>query len=205
MSSRLYLYPIWLRLWHIVNALLFLVLIATGISMQYSNPDAPFIGFENAVKWHNLSGIILSLNYLIFLAGTFFTPNGKFYAVQCKGLFDQLKKQIVYYVYGTFKGQAAPFPVNENRKFNPLQKVTYLATMFGLVPLIILTGLALLFPEMIVEKLFGFSGIYLTALLHGSVGFLLSMFLIIHLYFATMGNTAISNFKSMITGWHEPH
>ena len=205
MSSRLYLYPIWLRLWHIVNAFLFLVLIATGISMQYSNHDTPFIAFEQAVKWHNLSGIIVSLNYLIFLAGTLFTGNGKYYVVKCKGLFDELKKQVIYYVYGTFKGQPTPFPVNENRKFNPLQKLTYVVTMFMLVPLIIVSGFALLFPETIVENVFGLSGIYLTALLHGTVGFLLSMFLVIHIYFATMGTTALSNFKSMATGWHEPH
>lgn len=77
--------------------------------------------------------------------------------------------------------------------------------MYVLVPIIIITGVALLFPELIVEKVMEFSGIYMTALLHGGVGFLLSLFLVIHVYFSTMGSSPSSNFKSMATGWHEPH
>ncbi|HQO49337.1 MAG TPA: cytochrome b/b6 domain-containing protein [Bacteroidales bacterium] len=205
MSQRLYLYPIWLRIWHGINALMFLILIATGISMQYSNPDAPLIRFDLAVQWHNITGIILSFNYLIFVIGNLITGNGKFYLIQIKGFVQQIMKQISYYVVGTFKGEHTPFPVNEKRKFNPLQKLTYVGAMYMLVPIIILTGLALLFPEFIVEKVLEFSGIYLTALLHGAVGFLLSLFLVIHVYFSTMGSTPGSNFKSMMNGWHEPH
>lgn len=122
MSTRLYLYPVWLRIWHAVNALMFLVLIATGISMQYSNPDAPFIRFDLAVQWHNICGVVLAFNYLIFLVGNLFTGNGKFYALQIKGFVQQVLTQIKYYVSGTFKGEPTPFPVNEKRKFNPLQK-----------------------------------------------------------------------------------
>ncbi len=205
MSTRLYLYPVWLRIWHAVNALMFLVLIATGISMQYSNPDAPFIRFDLAVQWHNICGVVLAFNYLIFLVGNLFTGNGKFYALQIKGFVQQVLTQIKYYVSGTFKGEPTPFPVNEKRKFNPLQKITYIGAMYVLVPIIIITGVALLFPELIVEKVMEFSGIYMTALLHGGVGFLLSLFLVIHVYFSTMGSSPSSNFKSMATGWHEPH
>jgi len=205
MSERIYLYPIWLRFWHAVNAIMFLALIATGISMQYSNPDAPLIRFDLAVRWHNITGIIVSLNYLIFLAGNLFTGNGRFYKLVLKGLVKQLFRQIDYYLRGTFKGEPTPFPVTARRKFNPLQKITYIGAMYVLVPVVILTGLALLFPEFIVDRAFGFSGIYLTALLHGIVGFFLSLFMVVHVYFSTMGSTPTSNFKGMASGWHEPH
>ncbi|MCX6259522.1 MAG: cytochrome b/b6 domain-containing protein, partial [Bacteroidia bacterium] len=33
----MYLYPAWIRLWHLFNALLIIVLIVTGISMQYTD------------------------------------------------------------------------------------------------------------------------------------------------------------------------
>ena len=205
MSEKLYLYPIWLRIWHAINAILFLILIATGISMQYSNPNAPLIRFELAVSMHNISGIILSLNYLIYFIGNLITQNGRFYRIELKGFVKSLMKQIDYYIRGHFKGEPSPYPVNEKQKFNPLQKLTYVGALYVLVPIIILTGIALLFPEFIIDKVLNYSGIYLTALLHGVVGFLLSLFLLIHVYFSTMGSTPWSNFKGMITGWHDKH
>ncbi|MBK9291838.1 MAG: cytochrome b/b6 domain-containing protein [Bacteroidetes bacterium] len=205
MSERLYLYPIWLRLWHALNAIMFLVLIATGLSMQYSSPDAPLIRFDLAVRLHNIAGVIVSLNYLIFIAGNLATGNGRHYRIVFEGYTRRIMQQVDYYVRGHFKGEKAPFPVTANRKFNPLQQATYVGTMYLLLPLIIITGLALLFPETIANRVGNLSGIYLTALLHSAVGFLLSLFMVIHIYFSTMGATPTSNFKSMATGWHEPH
>lgn len=106
---------------------------------------------------------------------------------------------------GIFKGQNPPFPVNEERKFNPLQKVAYAVSMYVFIPLMIITGVALLFPEMIVDKVFGVSGTLLTSLLHIIIGFFLTIFLLIHLYFSTFGKRVSSNFKSMINGYHEGH
>jgi thiosulfate reductase cytochrome b subunit len=205
MAERLYLYPVWLRFWHFVNALMFLLLIATGISMQYSNPNAPLIRFDLAVRFHNIAGVIVTINYLIFIAGNLATGNGKHYRILFEGYFRRILQQMDYYLRGHFKGQKPPFPVTGDRKFNPLQQATYVGTMYMLLPLIIITGLALLFPETIANRVGSFSGIYLTALLHSAVGFLLSLFMVIHIYFSTMGATPLSNFKGMVTGWHEPH
>lgn len=205
MTERIYLYPIWLRIWHGINALLFLVLLATGLSMQYSNPDLPLIRFDLAVQLHNIAGLILVFNYLIFLAGNITTKNGTYYRLKLHGLYKELLIQMEYYLFGVFRKRPAPFPMNKDRKFNPLQKVTYVVTMYGLIPVIIITGLALMFPEFIIERVFRSSGIFLTAILHTFVGFMLSMFLVIHVYFSTMGSSPISNFKSMLNGYHEPH
>jgi len=65
--------------------------------------------------------------------------------------------------------------------------------------------LALMFPEVIIDDIYGIGGTLLTALVHVSAGFFASLFLIIHLYFATMGASLISNFKSIVNGYHEPH
>lgn len=205
MAERIYLYPIWLRLWHAINAFMFLVLLATGLSMQYSSPDLPLIRFDLAVQFHNISGLIVSFNYLIFLAGNIATKNGRYYRIQLATLYKELTIQLEYYLIGVFKKRPTPFPINKDRKFNPLQKFTYVATMYGLMPVVIVTGLALLFPEFIIEKVFQSSGIFLTAFLHTIIGFMLSMFLVIHIYFSTMGSSPTSNFKSMVNGYHEPH
>ncbi len=67
-----YLYPLWLRLWHWVNALLFFTLIVTGISLHYADIRAPLIPFNTARLLHNSGGILISLGYLGFLVANFF-------------------------------------------------------------------------------------------------------------------------------------
>lgn len=203
--NKLYLYPVWVRLWHVTNALMCLILIISGISMQYSNPAFPFIRFDLAVSMHNISGIILTVSYLMFFIGNWSTSNGKHYKIRLKGLIESLIKQGRYYAFGIFKGEPAPFPVSKEMKFNPLQRFTYAITMYVFVPLVFITGWALLFPGMIITNFLGFGGIQLTSLLHVTVGFLISLFLIIHIYFCTIGHSPSSNFKSMINEYHEPH
>ncbi len=202
MESKLYLYPVWLRIWHVINAVLFLVLIATGLSLQYASVDYSFIDFEVAVSTHNIAGVVITIAYFMFVFGNLFTKNGKFYKIKRKGFFRDLFTQIKYYSYGIFVHQKTPFPVTAKRKFNPLQKVSYVGAMYFLFPIMILSGLALIFPEFIVPNVFGFSGIHLTGLVHIISGFGLSIFLCIHLYFCTIGKTPTSNFKSMIDGYH---
>jgi thiosulfate reductase cytochrome b subunit len=104
-----------------------------------------------------------------------------------------------------FKGEGAPYPVSKKRKFNPMQKLSYLLVMYVLMPVMIVTGLALMYPEIIIEDVFGISGIHLTDLFHIISGFVLSVFMVVHVYFCTIGKTPVSNFRSMVTGWHEAH
>ncbi len=203
MSTKLYLYPGWLRIWHFINAILCLALIITGLNMQYSDPNTAFISFATAVKVHNISGTIFVFNYVLFFIGNIVTVNGKFYWREWKGFFQQMMAQAKYYLFGTFKGEHTPFPVNENRKFNPLQKIAYVAIMYFFLPLVLLSGVAMMYPEIIIPELSGMSGMWLTNLAHIISGFIISIFLLVHLYFCTFGTTATSNFKSMVTGYHE--
>ncbi len=205
MRDKIYLYPMWIRVWHMFNALFFIVLLVSGISMQYSNPTYPLLPFDMAVSSHNVAGIGITVAYVFFVICFVFSPNRKYYYFRIKGLRRALLKQIQYYTFGVFKGENPPFPITEDQKFNPLQKVTYIGIIFILFPVLIVTGLSLLIPELIVDNVFGIGGTLLTALLHAASGFLVSMFLIIHLYFATMGATFMSNFKSIINGYHEIH
>lgn len=204
-ESKIYFYPIWLRIWHGINALGILILIFTGISMQYSNPKFTFLNFELAVNLHNISGILITVNYLLFFLGNILTKNKKYYRLKLKGLINRLTLQIGYYTYGMFNNQQPPFPLSEKRKFNPMQKVSYLTVMYLFVPGLIVTGLALLFPETIIENVYSVSGIFLTAILHASLGFLVSIFLIVHLYVASIGKNPLNNFKSILNGYHDIH
>lgn len=202
-ERKIYFYPVWLRIWHGINALGILILIVTGINMQYSSPNFEFMNFNLAVNLHNISGILVSFNYLLFFIGNMVTSNKKYYRLKLKGLFKRLSLQASYYTSGMFKNQEPPFPLSEKRKFNPMQKVSYLFVMYLFVPGLIVTGLALLFPETIIEEVYSFSGIFLTAVLHAGLGFLVSVFLIVHLYVASIGKHPLKNFKSIVNGYHD--
>jgi len=202
----MYLYPIWVRLWHLFNAILFLVLIVTGISMQYTDMKdyLLMVGFARAVKWHNIAAILLTLNYIIFVTGNILSGNGRFYKIEKKNFFADLAAQMRYYAFGIFKGQKHPFPVTLEQKFNPLQKLSYFLAMYVAVPLLIISGLGLLFPETVINRFIGISGMILTDILHITMGFFLSVFMIIHIYTCTLGARPTSLFKSMVSGYHEP-
>jgi thiosulfate reductase cytochrome b subunit len=186
------------------NALLCLILIITGLSIQFSNPGT-VVKFNAAVSIHNIAGILLTINYAIFFFGNLFTPNGAYYVIPVKGFFDRLMKQFRYYTIGIFKKENAPFPVNEENKFNPLQQVTYVVLMYVFVPFVIISGWGLLYPKMTLYSVFGISGLDLTDLLHITAGFAVSIIMFVHIYFCTIGKNPISNFKSMISGYHESH
>jgi thiosulfate reductase cytochrome b subunit len=203
-TQRLYLYPVWIRIWHMTNALLCLVLIITGLSIQFSNPGT-VVKFNAAVTVHNLAGIFLTISYGIFFIGNLFTPNGVYYVMPVKDFFVRLKKQFIYYTIGIFKNADAPFPVTEESKFNPLQQVTYVVLMYMFIPFVILSGWGLLYPEITVNSVMGYSGLDLTDLLHIGAGFAISIIMCVHIYFCTIGKNPTSNFKSMINGFHESH
>jgi len=207
MARKLYLYPVWIRLWHLLNALLFLILIFTGISMQFAGSDRTFslIRFDQAVAWHNVSAIILTFNYVVFVLGNIFSSNSRHYRIKKENFWSDLFAQFKFYAFGMFKKEKHPFPVTYDQKFNPLQKISYVLAMYVGMPLIIITGTGLLFPEILIRQFFGVSGLLITDILHIMVGFILSVFLVIHIYTCTLGDKPTTLFKSMINGYHEEH
>lgn len=200
----MYLYPKWLRAWHVLNAVLFLILIITGCSMQYTDKEnaSYIVGFAIAVKWHNTAAIALTINYIVFVTGNLFTKNGRFYRIGKENFLADLFAQLKYYSLGMFKGEKHPFPVTEERKFNPLQKVTYVLAMYVAIPLLIISGIGLLFPEITIKSFFGVSGLILTDILHITMGFILSIFTVVHIYTCTLGAKPTSLFWGMISGYH---
>ncbi|MEI8006510.1 MAG: cytochrome b/b6 domain-containing protein [Bacteroidota bacterium] len=200
-NEPIYLYPVWIRLWHVLNAVLCLLLIITGLSIQFSNPTIT-VRFNVAVAIHNVAGVLLSFNYILFFIGNLFTKNGGYYVIEVKGFFKRLMIQFHHYTIGVFKKEPAPFPVTAESKFNPLQQFSYVAVMYTIIPLAIISGLGLLYPDLTVNGLIGISGLDYTDLLHLFCGFIITIFMCVHLYFCTFGKTAFSNFKSIFNGYH---
>lgn len=203
MAEKIYLYPVWTRIWHGINAVLILLLILTGISMQFSNQEFYLIRFDIAVSIHNYSGVLLTLNYAFFFIGNLVTSNGRYYKFTRKGLYQRLRTQFIYYSIGIFKNEPPPFPIQKERKFNPLQQFAYVIAMYILLPVVVISGWAYLYPELLVNKFFVVSGLKVNDFVHVLTGFFLSFFLFVHVYFCTIGATFVSNVRSMINGYHE--
>ena len=125
------------------------------------------------------------------------------YRIRWRGLGLRLRMQFRYYAWGYFKRERNPFPVSGETKFNPLQAFSYALVMYTGIPLLLITGWGLLFPEILLDRIFGINGLMLTDLLHVIAGFVLSIFMFVHLYLCTIGINPRNKFRAIITGWHE--
>lgn len=203
--SKIYLYPVWVRLWHLLNAILFLLLIFTGISLHFAGrvEGVALIRFDTAVSLHNISAIILTINYIYYLIGNVLSGNNKHYKVRKENFFANLFVQFRFYAVGMFRKEDHPFPVTKESKFNPLQKISYVIVMYCCMPILILSGIGLFFPNVLLREPFGVSGLVVADLIHIAIGFFLSVFLVIHIYTCTLGHKPTTLFKSMINGYHE--
>lgn len=203
-THKIYLYPIWIRLWHVTNALMILILIITGISLHFPLASGKnLIRFDVAVAMHNIAAIVVTFGFVVFVLGNIFTRNGNFYRQWRKNLVANLWTQFRFYALGIFKKEKHPFPITEKQKFNPLQKFAYVIVMYIAMPLLILSGLGLMFPDYISATIFNMDGLIFVDVLHVIVGFVISMFLIIHIYTCTLGDKPGTLFKSMLDGYHE--
>jgi thiosulfate reductase cytochrome b subunit len=204
MSKQFESYPLWLRFWHWGNALLFTILLISGISMHYAKP-APTIGFRGDVLIHNVSGIFLTFFYCLFLYGNLKLGNGRFYRVLGEDIVPGMFRQGGYYMWGIFTGASHPYPHSEERKFNPLQKLGYISVMYLLFPILVFTGWALLFPDRLPDYTLGFPGLSLWATVHTYFGFFLSLFMVIHIYLGTTGTTLTEFYQFMWYGHPAEH
>jgi len=201
----MFLYPIWVRLWHLVNAILILILIFTGITIYYPEKESSFfiMDLSKATVWHDVSAKILIISYLGFLAGNIFTDNGKHYRIGEKSFLSALLKQLRYYLYGKFKHEINPYPATMENKFNPLQKLTYIIIMYIALPIIIISGVGLMLPDTVIEKIFGADGYFLLDIMHIIMAAIISLFLIIHIYLGVIASKPTAGLRGIITGYSE--
>jgi len=204
MSGKLYLYPVAIRIWHLLNAILIIILIFTGVSLQYASKDSMLIPFQTAISVHNICGVLLTLNYLQYFIASLVSKNFRFYVIRQPKFWQRAARQARYYAFGVFRGDPHPFHVTPDEKFNPLQKVSYWFVMFIFVPLVIVTGWGLLFPDIVAYVIFGVSGLHVTDIVHISAGFFLSIFLVVHVYLCTVGMKWGDAIKTISTGYHHP-
>lgn len=196
-AHRVFVYPGFVRVSHWINALLFLTLFYTGFAIHA--PEAFWsLDLGTATTVHDAAGILLLLNYAVFLAVSVTTGDIRQYLPCPQGLFGRLFAQARYYLYGIFKGEKHPFATTRESRFNPLQQITYLVVYIVGMPLLLLSGLLLLVPDLA-------AGLDRSCLarIHFGIAILYGIFLVVHVYLATTGHRVSSLFKGMINGHHE--
>ena len=200
------LYPLWIRIWHLLNAVLIIMLIITGALMQFTGPDSQLLIalFPGSARIHDVSAIILTISYMAFVAGNIISDNGIHYRLKRKDIMPDSVIQLKYFTWGMFRKEKIPFPVTEDSKFNPLEKISYLLAMYAALPLLIMSGIIMLFPDMKIIDLMGNSFYLFTDILHIVTGFMISMFLVIHIYTCTITTKPGSILRSIISGYREP-
>lgn len=203
MAHRTFLFAGWIRLWHWCNLLFFLGLTLSGLILHFSPPKVGILDYNLAQRIHNIFGVALAVSYLFFVVANFATGNWKQFVPRFSGFLGQAIRQTRYYLFDIFFGRPAPFPTTAEDHFNPLQKLIYLIVMYVMMPVLIITGLMYLWPEMAPDRLFGLDGLLPVAMLHYIVAYLLILFMCAHVYLCTCGSSITAHFKAMITGWHE--
>lgn len=180
-----------IRLWHWCNALLFILLLLSGIFMHFSIASVPAM-----VTLHKFCGYLLIAFWVGFVYINM-KGNGKHYKIKLKGWFGRCWKQAMYYLFGIMKGKSHPFPADEKCKFNPIQQIAYIGVMYLMLPLLIYTGLACAFPAV-----FAFGQGYWMLKAHLVLALCSIAFMMIHVYLCTTGDTPTQTFKCMVDGYH---
>ena len=200
--KKIYLYPFWLRFWHWLNALLFFVLILSAVSLRYSSGGNLLFPKYLSVYAHNISGVLLTLIYIYYMINNIISKNYKQYLLDFKNIFRRAFFQLQFYMLGIFANRENPFVPTAKHKFNPLQRLSYSLVMFLFLPIIIVTGIMLFFPEKAPDRFLGVGGVLPVAILHTVSGFILVGFMLVHIYLASTGKTVGELIRSMVTGWY---
>ncbi|PSW10320.1 cytochrome B [Photobacterium rosenbergii] len=182
------------RFWHWSQSLLMLAMLVTGFEIH---GFFSWLGFEQALLWHEVGALALIILWLFAIFWHFTTGEWRQYIPTT----EKLMAVIRYYSKDIFFGKPHPYKATPDRKHNPLQRFSYLGFKLLLAPVIWLSGLLLLaYP-------FGLEVFALSTLsnVHLATAFLILIFLIVHIYMTTTGPTPLSHIKTMVTGYEEPH
>lgn len=192
------MFPGWLRAWHWVNAFLFLALVGTGFALHYGEAVAGGY-FRWAVMGHNATGVACTLAYVFYLASMIWTGHWRQY-VPRRPFFRRAARQVRYYLSDIFQGGHHPFPATVISRFNPLQQVSYIGAVFLMFPVQIGTGLLLLFPLSVPEKVASLPGLLPVAIGHSVTAYVFTMFLIVHVYLAITVSEPHTGIRAMLFG-----
>lgn len=204
--KKLYIHPLPVRIWHWLNALGFLLLIATGVQIRYLDL-VQVLSFRTAVVAHNYIAFALIANYFLWLGFYLFTDKITVYLpeMNSKKFFEDSWRQLKFYGYGIFLGEENPHHPTIYHKFNPLQIMMYQIIMLLFVPILFASGLLLWDVQLFSTIVNMLGGVRVVATVHVLMFIVFVGFLLLHLYLITLGHSRFAHIKAMFTGYEEIH
>ncbi len=202
--SKIYRHPLSIRIWHWVNALIIIILIATG--MQLRIPDITIIPhYSFVIGLHKYTGFALAGSFIAWLVCYAFAGGLVGHYMLTFRDIKVIPRQAWYYVYGLFRQRENPFRPSPASKFNPLQKIAYSSVMVIFTPVVIVTGILFsdIFYFLRIIDILG--GVRVLDAVHVTFGYFFLIYLVVHIYMATLGEKPYTHIRSMITGYeNEP-
>lgn len=176
------------RFWHWTQAALVLGLLLTGARLH---------GLIGGFDWQVAFGLHLIMAGLIIVLWIFaifwhFTTGQWQHYIPT---FRNLRAVIRYYGWGIFTGETHPAKPTIRRKHNPLQRLSYLFLKLVINPAIWITGILYLTVNLTGLDLFT------VAWTHVVAAYAMAIFVVIHVYMATTGETVSAYLRAMITGY----
>jgi len=193
-ARGVYIFTVFERIWHWSQAVLIIFLLLTGFEVHgFWN----LFGFERALDLHILAAFTLVVLWAFAIFWHVVTGQWRHYVPTT----DRLWATISFYAVGIFIGAPHPFRPSLKRKHNPLQAMAYLGFKVAMAPAVWISGLILWsygkFPDLYPG---GLPVLWVSAI-HVGAAFLISAFLVAHLYLITTGETVTARLRAMITGW----
>ncbi len=201
MKKRVYLYSVYERIWHWLQALLIFLLLFTGIEIHW--PGLGILGFVNAVDMHNVLAVVLVGNAFLALFYHLATGEIRQFIPAPRDYFSLATKQTLYYVRGIFRGEDHPFEHDPDHKLNPLQQATYLLLLNVLLPAQIVSGALMWGSEYWPALTDALGGLRWLSTAHSFVAWMFVAFLVVHVYLTTTGHRPLTLIKAMLSGWEE--
>ena len=201
---KIYIHPLPVRIWHWLNALGILLLILTGLQIRYAGLF-DVMTFRDAVVLHNWVGFFVGANFLLWLFFYFFSNKISVYQPELSPskYFPAMYRQAYFYAWGILHGERNPFRVTPEKKFNPMQAMTYQIVMLVMLPLQFYTGVLLWDSVGFAGQIEMFGGLRVISTVHMLLTIAFIGFLMTHLYLVTLGHTFGAHTKGMITGYEE--
>lgn len=202
-TKHIYMYEAYERFWHWLQALGITILLLTGMAIH--RPDLfSILSFPVMVTTHTVIAALLVFNFLLSLFWHVVSGEIQQYVPHPYGFFDQAIAQAKYYIVGIFNHERHPFEKTKERKFNPLQKITYFGLLAVLLPLQGVTGILIWGTERWPAFSEVLNGLTILAPIHTLTAWLLGAFVIGHVYLTTTaGPTPLDPIAAMITGWED--
>jgi thiosulfate reductase cytochrome b subunit len=202
-TKPIHMYEAYERFWHWLQTIVIVVLLLTGLIIHRPDLYGAF-SFRHMVTIHNVLAALLALNALFSLFWHVVSGEIQQYIPHPYGFIDQAIVQAKYYIQGIFKHEPHPFNKTKDRKFNPLQKITYLGLLAILFPLQGITGILMWAVQRIpsISTLFG--GLPVLAPIHTLLAWLFATFIVAHVYLTTTaGPKPLDAIQAMVTGWED--